>query len=81
MTELEQIKVSLSDLVDPGEDCQLELDFHGSMSGKIIGLYSSTYKDELGNDRWVTFGCRKLMIPTTRHLRLRLAKIAKWKEQ
>lgn len=51
MTELEQIKVSLSDLVDPGEDCQLELDFHGSMSGKIIGLYSSTYKDELGNDR------------------------------
>jgi hypothetical protein len=48
---MEQIKVTLSDRIKPGSEYKLELKFDGNMRGKIVGLYSSTYKDENGNDR------------------------------
>lgn len=51
ITELEQIKVTLNKAVNIGSDFELELDFDGNMRDKIVGLYSSTYKDENGEDR------------------------------
>lgn len=48
---MEQVKVSLNTMIEPGTEYELELSFNGNMRDKIVGLYSSTYKDENGNDR------------------------------
>lgn len=50
-TELEQLKIKLNGTIDAGDDYELDIDFNGSMLEKIVGLYSSTYKDENGLDR------------------------------
>lgn len=49
--ELEQVKITLNKSILPGDDYVLELNFYGMMTGKIVGLYRSTYKDPDGNDR------------------------------
>lgn len=48
---MEQLKVTLSAAVGAGNEYQLEINFSGMMTGKIVGLYRSTYKDPSGNDR------------------------------
>lgn len=53
LPDLEQIKITLSKIIPRGDDYVLEINFYGSMVGKIVGLYRSTYKDPDGNDRWV----------------------------
>lgn len=49
--DLEQVKITLSKSIPPGQDYVLELNFYGMMTGKIVGLYRSTYIDPEGNDR------------------------------
>lgn len=51
VTDMEQLKVTLAETVAAGDEYKLEIDFSGMMTGKIVGLYRSTYKDPLGNDR------------------------------
>lgn len=50
-TNLEQLQITLSGTIGAGKDYELDIEFNGSMREKIVGLYSSTYKDENGNDR------------------------------
>lgn len=48
---MEQLKVTLAETIPVGDEYKLEIDFSGMMTGKIVGLYRSTYKDPSGNDR------------------------------
>lgn len=48
---MEQLKVTLTETVEAGNQYKLEIDFSGMMTGKIVGLYRSTYKDPSGQDR------------------------------
>lgn len=48
---MEQLKVTLTETIAVGSKYKLEIDFSGNMTGKIVGLYRSTYKDPSGNDR------------------------------
>lgn len=49
VAELEQLVINLGQAVS-GVNAKLTIGFSGSMLEKIVGLYSSTYKDEDGND-------------------------------
>lgn len=48
---MEQLKVTLTRTVEAGSKYLLEIEFSGMMTGKIVGLYRSTYKDPSGADR------------------------------
>ena len=47
------MKVLLNKPIDEGNDYYLNITFSGWMTGKIVGLYRSSYKDKDGNDRSV----------------------------
>ncbi|CRK88819.1 CLUMA_CG002671, isoform A [Clunio marinus] len=51
LPEMEQLKVKLDSNIPIGDEYILDIDFEGSLRDKIVGFYSSTYKDPEGNDR------------------------------
>lgn len=48
---MEQLKIKLNTPAAVGNNSVLDIDFEGSLRGKIIGFYQSTYKDSIKGDR------------------------------
>lgn len=49
----EEMKILTEEILEADETFHLKFEFSGDLQNKIVGFYSSSYKDDNGNDRLV----------------------------